>query len=197
LDIWMLLKSRETPGLLMRLRLALWPRRNFARSARYAGLRIARLQAAPHALALGVATGVFVATLPIPGIQLAMAALLAWGLGACIPAALLATFWANPLTLPILWLSGHWIGKMLLGGPPLASPDVMLALHRVLLMVAPSNGGLAATYAALLPLLKPLALGCVILGGACAAAFYAGTLLLLARRRPGRRAGRPSDMLVS
>jgi uncharacterized protein len=183
----MLLKQRHTPSLLMRLRLALWPRRSFARSARYAGLRIARLQAAPHALALGVATGVFVATLPIPGLQLAAAALLAWGLGGCIPAALLATFWANPLTLPVLWLSGHWIGNLLLGGPALASQDVMLALHRVLVMAAPTKGGLAATYAALLPVLKPLAFGCVILGAACAAAFYAATLVLLARRRSGRR----------
>lgn len=181
----MLLGQRHSPTWTARLCLALWPRRSFSRSARYAGLRIMRMSGAPKALALGVAVGVFVATLPVPGLQLLLAALLAWIVRGHIAAALLATFWANPLTVPVLWIGAHGIGQWILG-TAFATPGDVLAILAQATAVLPTRDGLIGAYTALLPVLKPLAVGGLLLGLACAAVAYAATLKLVGRHRTVR-----------
>jgi uncharacterized protein len=185
----MLFKPKNLPPWQTRLRLAVWPRRSFARSLRYVALRVMRLAGSPHGLAVGVAVGVFIATLPIPGVQMLLAAGFAWMLGGNVPAALLGTFWANPITLPVLWLSSHWLGQQVLGGhAAFDGADVMARLTRAAAsLFAPGGEALGVAYAALWPVLKPLAIGAALLGAATAFLFYWLTLHLIAGYREARR----------
>jgi uncharacterized protein len=184
----MLFRPKHSPPWQTRLRVALWPRRSFARSLRYIRLRLTRLAGPPHGLAAGVAVGVFIATLPIPGVQLLLAAALAWMLGGNVPAALLGTFWANPLTLPVLWLSSHWLGQQILGGNTIFnSADVLARFSRVgTSILAPGSETLSIAYLALWPVLKPLAVGAALLGAVSAFLFYWLTLHLIASDREDR-----------
>jgi uncharacterized protein len=188
----MLFAPKHQPTWSTRLRVALWPRRSWSRSARYVGWRVIRLGGSPEGLALGVATGVFIATLPIPGAQMLMAALVAWLIGGNVPAALLGTFWANPLTLPILWLGAHWIGSGLLGQPAvITAADLMAHLAQVKsALLAPGRETLAAAYEVLWPLFKPLAIGALPLAAISAVVFYGLTRHLIAGYRDRHRAAR-------
>lgn len=193
----MLFTPKHQPPWLSRLRVAMWPRRSWARSARYIGWRLVRLGGTTHGLALGVATGVFIATLPIPGAQMFVAALLAWAIGGNVPAALLGTFWANPLSLPILWMSAYWIGGGLLGSPMLLdTADLLTRLGQVKsALFAPGTTTLPAAYAVLWPVFKPLALGALPIAAVSACLFYWLTLYLIAGHRE-RRASARSRMAV-
>lgn len=185
----MLFSPRHPPSWQSRLKVALWPRRSFARSFRYIGWRIVRLGGSPHGLALGVAIGVFVATLPIPGIQLLLAGLVAWALRGNVPAALLGTFWANPLSLPFLWLASHWLGSAAVGGPATLNAHELLATleqMRVTLLT-PGKQTLATVYGLLWPVWKPLLVGSVPIASVCAVLFYGLTFNLIGGYRAGRR----------
>jgi uncharacterized protein len=186
----MLFTSRTQPTWRARLRVAVWPRRTWARSARYLGWRLLRLGGSPHGLALGVGTGVFVATLPIPGMQLLAAAVLAWMIRGNVAAALLGTFWANPLTLPVIWLSAHWVGCGILGVPAvLTAVDLVSSLAHVrAALVAPGTETLATAYGLLWPALKPIAVGAVPIAIVSSVIFYWFTLNLIAGYRAGRSA---------
>lgn len=170
----MLFSPRRAPTCVERLRVAIWPRRSFGRSVRYLGWRVVRLGGNPHGLALGLAAGVFVATLPLLGAQMVLAAALAWAIRGNVPAALLGTFWANPVTTPVLWLGAYLLGSLVMTGDASVSPAELA--DRIWqageAIFAPSPAPLAAAYAKLRPILLPLALGSVALGAASAAAFY-------------------------
>ncbi|WP_346433030.1 DUF2062 domain-containing protein [Breoghania sp.] len=60
----MLFQRRTPPHWLEQIRVALWPRHSFARSAKYFGKRVLRLTASPHAVALGFAAGTFASFTP-------------------------------------------------------------------------------------------------------------------------------------
>lgn len=183
----MLFSHRHAPTWTERLRIALWPRRSFRRSARYVGWRILRLGGNPHGLALGLAAGVFVASLPLLGAQLILAAALAWAIRGNVPAALLGTLWANPITTPLLWLAAYMLGSLALNGAAAPSPGelgerVWLAGQAVF---KPGSAPLAAAYAEMQPILLPLALGSVVLGAVSALAFYYACYhLIRAHRTP-------------
>ncbi len=55
------------------MRELLWPRKGFLRPLRYLTMRILRLTASPHAVAVGVAAGVFVSWTPFIGVHFVMA----------------------------------------------------------------------------------------------------------------------------
>jgi uncharacterized protein (DUF2062 family) len=111
----MLFKRREKPGLFERVRVLLWPRRNWNRSTRYVLHRIFRLDATPHAIALGCAIGVFTSFTPFMGGHFILAGLLAWFMRSSVIASALGTFFGNPLTFPVIWVSSYKLGGMLLG----------------------------------------------------------------------------------
>ena len=111
----MLFKRRNPADFRERLRLALWPRRSFQRSARYFTKRVLRLRATPHAIAAGVAAGVFASFFPI-GIHLVVALALAWLIAGNFVAAALGTAFGNPLTIPVMWGATYEVGFMLLHG---------------------------------------------------------------------------------
>lgn len=167
----MLFSPREAPGAAERVRLLLWPRRSFVRSARYVGWRVVRLKGDPHALALGVAIGVFVAALPIFGMQMLSAAVLAWALRGSIAAALLATFLANPIVTPLLWIAAYAAGQIALNAAdPLSASEIVTQFRDVGTWFRTYEVGEASRM--VWPLLKPLLIGSVLVGALLAALGY-------------------------
>ncbi|SFQ44929.1 hypothetical protein SAMN05421853_10647 [Roseivivax halotolerans] len=91
----------------------LWPKGGWGRAARYIRHRLQRLPDPPDKIARGIFAGVFMTFTPLYGLHFFLAALLAWVLRGNIVAALMGTFFGNPLTyVPIAVVSlqtGHWI----------------------------------------------------------------------------------------
>lgn len=111
----MLFRRRVPPTYLERLRTWLWPRRSWSRSARYFVRRLKRMQASPHQVALGCAAGVFVSITPLLGTQMVLAVILAFLIRANIPAALIGTFFGNPISWPLIWGGTYVAGCYMLG----------------------------------------------------------------------------------
>lgn len=111
----MLFQRRNPPRLGEKLRVWLWPRRNWSRSARYMAHRIRRLKATPYAIAVGCAAGVFAAFTPFLGLHFIVAGLIAWIARGSILASALATFVGNPLTFPLIWFGSYKLGSWMLG----------------------------------------------------------------------------------
>jgi len=158
----------------MRLRLALWPARSFKRSFRYQTLRLLRIKASPHRVALGCAVGVFAVFTPFLGFQMAIAAVLAFALRGSILASAAGSFLGNPLTYPAIWISTFTLGNVLLGSSASAEistlSDKTEALGRSIRDASPD--GVANAVQGLWPIIKPMALGSLPLGGITALLTY-------------------------
>lgn len=159
----MLFRRRIPADLKERLRTWFWPRRSFARSAKYFSKRVLRLRATPHAVATGVAVGVFVTFLPIPGFHILLAALVTWAIAGNVVASALGTALGNPLTFPAIWGATYELGYMILYGAQ-AGAGERPHLARLL-----QDLDLSQLWR---PLLFPMAIGALPLGLLFAAAFY-------------------------
>jgi uncharacterized protein len=159
----MLFKRRQPAKLGERLRTWLWPRRSFSRSFRYMGKRIMRITASPHAIAAGLAMGVFAAFTPFFGFHIIIAVVLAWACAGNIAAAALGTTVANPLTIPVIWAATFEFGRFLLTGD-LSSSDMPDHLGRML-----HHFNLADIWG---PVLKPMLAGATVLGAVSALIVY-------------------------
>lgn len=157
----MLFRRRDKAGLRERLRLWLWPRVSWLRSARYWLKRLLRLSATPHAIALGAAIGVFVSFTPFLGLQFALIVALALLLRANPLAGAISSFIANPLTFPLIWLATFQIGHLLLYGAAGALPAML------------GDDLLSKPFAQLGPVLLPMAVGALPLGLGAACIAYA------------------------
>jgi uncharacterized protein (DUF2062 family) len=172
----MLFRPRTPPTLAYRVRTALWPRRSWARSIRYIGLRLKRLPASPHRIALGFAVGVFVVFTPFLGLQLIICILLAWMLRGSVLAAVMGSLVGNPLTYPPIWIATYSLGIMIIGdATPLQLTDLQeRAGDFSAALEAASFSGIAQTFYNLWQLLKPMAAGSIPIGGLAALLAYAG-----------------------
>jgi uncharacterized protein (DUF2062 family) len=162
----LLFRRRKPDGPIERIRTYLWPRRSFSRSLQYFAKRILRLRATPHAVAAGVAAGVFASFFPV-GFHFAIAAVLCWLIaGNLVAAALGAVFFGNPLTFPLLWGASWETGKLILHdrlpqhGPPAHLGEMMHHLSFSQLWG---------------PVLKPMLIGAVPLGLVFGLLFYGVT----------------------
>lgn len=103
---------------------ALWPKGGWGRAARYVRLRLNRLPDPPHKIARGIFAGVFTTFTPFYGLHFVVAAVLALILRGNVLAALLSTFFGNPLTyVPIgvvAMKTGYWLLDMEKGPHPRA-----------------------------------------------------------------------------
>ncbi|WP_137702492.1 DUF2062 domain-containing protein [Marimonas lutisalis] len=90
-----------------------YPRGGWLRAAQYVRHRLHRLPDPPHRIARGIWAGVFTTFTPFYGLHFVIAAIIARVMQGNIIAALLATFFGNPLTyVPIGVISlktGHWL----------------------------------------------------------------------------------------
>lgn len=183
----MLFRRRKPAGLLERLRVALWPRRSIGRSVRYVLIRLTRVRASPHRIAVGAAAGIFAIFTPFLGLQLLLAGIISVMLRGSILASLLASFAGNPFTYPIIWFITFNLGEALLGQQTsLRIVDLQskaAALRDSIAAGAPERIGTALE--AVWPLIKPMAIGSLPLGGFFALATYMGVrrMILAAHAR--------------
>ncbi len=178
----MLFQRRNPPTRSERIKLMVWPRRSFSRSLRYGGKRVLRITASPHAVAAGLAVGVFSAFTPFFGFHLIIAIVLAYLIAGNIAAAALGTTLANPLTLPLIWGGTFEFGRFIMsGGGAGAAPPMHIGR-----MLATMRFEDVWT-----PLLKPMLFGSTVLGGVAAVIVYFVTRYAVAafrRRRMERLA---------
>lgn len=81
------------------------------RLARYWYLRVVRIQASPHTIAMGLAVGVFVGLLPLLPFQTILAIALAFALRGSKIAAFLGTWVSNPLCWVPVYMLVYVAGK--------------------------------------------------------------------------------------
>lgn len=93
----------------------LWPRGGWARAFHYVKHRLRRLPDSPERIARGIWAGVFTTFTPFYGLHFICAALLAKVMRGNILAALMATFFGNPLTYVPIGVVSLQTGHMLLG----------------------------------------------------------------------------------
>ena len=92
----------------------IYPRAGWRRVAEYVVHRIKRVPDTPHRIALGVAIGVFVTFSPFFGLHFIYAAVLAFLIRANVLVALIATFFGNPITFPLIGILSHRLGMIML-----------------------------------------------------------------------------------
>ena len=148
----MLFRTREKPDLSQRLRVAVWPRVSWSRSARYYKERVVRLAGEPHVIALGVAVGAGVSFTPFLGFHILLGLAMAYVVGGNLVATALGTAIGNPLTFPFIWASTYRLGRMILGTPHVRGEE----------NIAQSMA--ARSFEAIWPILKPMVVGSVPLG---------------------------------
>lgn len=151
----MLFRRRQPETFSQKLRHALWPRRSWRRSLLYMKKRVLRLRATPHAIAAGVAAGVFATFTPLLGFHFAMAFVIAYLVRGSLPAAALGCLIGNPLTYPLIWGATYEAGRFLTAAeiPDGRAPESLGA--------ALAHGDVAAIWA---PYLKPMLIGSIPLG---------------------------------
>jgi uncharacterized protein (DUF2062 family) len=111
----MLFKRRRPLSIFSKLRSALWPRRGWGRSLRYAGHRLGRIPGTPYRIAAGFASGVAVSFTPLLGFHFVCGALLALLLRGSVVASAIGTAVGNPWTFPFIWAWIYGIGRWILG----------------------------------------------------------------------------------
>ena len=169
----------------------LWPPRGWGRALRYLRQRLVRLRDSHHAIALGLAVGVFVSITPFVGFHLILALAIALLLRANLLGAAIGTAAGNPLTFPLFWSLTYFLGCRILGLEPALEPapallDASLLASQFWLIFVPMVAG-------------SLPLGLVLAGGAYGGALWA--LEVYKKRRAARqratrhRATRPPDTL--
>lgn len=86
-------------------------REKLRRFIRYWYLRLVRIQASPHNIAMGLAAGVFVGLLPVLPFQTVIAVALAFIVRGSKIAAALGTWVSNPLNWVPLYMAFYYLGK--------------------------------------------------------------------------------------
>ncbi len=102
----MLFRRRDPADWREKLRVAVWPRRSWGRSIKYLAKRVLRLTASPHAIAGGIAAGVFASFTPYMGLHFLIAFAVAYIIAGNMVAAAMGTFFGNPLSFPV-YLGGN------------------------------------------------------------------------------------------
>lgn len=94
----------------------LWPRGGWSRAFQYVQYRLRRLPGTPETIARGIWAGVFTAFTPFYGLHFLIAAILARLMQGNMLAALLGTFFGNPLTYVPIAVVALETGHFMLGG---------------------------------------------------------------------------------
>ena len=159
---------------------SLYPRGGWRRAAWYVWHRLRRLPDPAHKISRGIACGVFVSFTPFFGMHFVFAAALAWLVNGNLMAALLATFFGNPLTFPFIAAVSMELGSWILGQPSIPLPfvvsafsDAAVELWRNLIAIFTPDttqwGGLARFFSRVF---MPYLVGCLLPGLAIGTAAY-------------------------
>ncbi|MCC2110897.1 MAG: DUF2062 domain-containing protein [Hyphomicrobiales bacterium] len=157
----MLFRRRVDPHFWERLRIWAWPRHSWRRSFKYLIKRVLRLTATPHAVAAGVAAGVFTSFTPFVGLHITLALVICLLIGGNMAAAVIGTGVGNPLTFPFIWAATYELGRTILGnGSERADPHAI------------TSGLFSSSYETILPIIKPMTVGSIPIGVPFAIGFY-------------------------
>lgn len=159
---------------------SLYPRGGWRRAVQYMAYRIRRLPDPSHKISRGIAAGVFTCFTPFFGMHFFIAALLTWAMRGNITAALLATFFGNPLTFPIIIAVCMELGRWMLGMPPVPLPYVISSFSdaavelwaNIVALYTPAPTRWANLADFWRELFFPYLIGGIIPGIACGAAAY-------------------------
>lgn len=119
-------KRRAPLSFVTKIARSFWPRGGWGRATSYIMHRLRRLPDSSEKIARGIAAGVFVSFTPLFGFHFLMAAGIAWALRGNILAALIATFFGNPITFPIIATVSMELGSYLLDGPEVVKSGAKL-----------------------------------------------------------------------
>ena len=114
----MVFKRRDRRSVARVTRELLWPKGGWIRAIEYLKHRVRRLPDTPEKIARGIWAGLAVSFTPFVGVHFIVGGLLAWLIRGNIPAAVLATFVSNFLTIPLFGAVSLRIGYGLLGIKP-------------------------------------------------------------------------------
>lgn len=173
----MLFRRRQKLSFWAKARSVLWPRRSWSRSLQYLKRRVLRLQATPHAIAAGFAAGIFASFTPFIGFHFLLAFAIAYVIAGNMAAAALGCAVGNPLTFPAIWASTYEVGRYMLHAEAIDGSAPMGLGHALMHME------LSAMWT---PVLKPMLVGALPLGGVFALLGY-GAIFVAARSFQRRR----------
>lgn len=111
----MVFRRRDRRPVLRTIAEFVYPRGGWARAYEYVKLRLRRLPGTPERIARGIWAGIFVSFTPFYGLHMLAAALLAVVMRGNVLAALLATFFGNPLTYVPIAIFSLQLGHFMLG----------------------------------------------------------------------------------
>jgi len=168
----MLFGRKKPASWLEILRISVWPRRSWARSAKYMSKRILRLTASPHAISAGVAAGVFASFTPFLGLHFFIAFFVAYLIAGNFLAAAMGTFFGNPLTFPVIWAGTYQTGNLILFGKSGEENKGLSSLSELDFFDAGLTGVWNAIVGIWEPVMKPMLIGAVPLGIAFAISAY-------------------------
>lgn len=122
----MVFKRRTKRSFWQAVGAAFYPKGGWRRAVSYVGHRLSRLPDTPERIARGVAAGVYASFTPLFGLHFIFAAVLARVMSGNILAALLATFFGNPITFPFIVTGSVELGNWMLGQGGIAHfPQIM------------------------------------------------------------------------
>ncbi len=137
-------KRRNPKTLLRTVAEFFWPRGGWRRAATYVLHRMRRLPDSPERICRGIALGCFASFLPLFGLHFATAALLAWVLRGNVLAALLGTFYGNPITFPVMAVAAMELGHWILGS------DDAVSFRAAMSAIGHASGELSRNFMALM-----------------------------------------------
>lgn len=111
----MIFRRRDKRSLLRVVSDFFWPRRGWTRAALYVKHRIRRLPDSPDRIARGIWAGIFTSFSPLFGLHFFIAAALAVLMRGNVLAALMSTFFGNPLTFVFIGTVSMRTGYAILG----------------------------------------------------------------------------------
>ncbi len=184
------------------IRVSVWPRRSWGRSAKYVSKRVLRLTASPHAISAGVAAGVFASFTPLLGLHFIIAFVVAYIIAGNFLAAASGTFFGNPLTFPFIWASTYNLGNFILSGKkPIEGDDNAPELEQMSFF----DNGISGIWDAIIgiwePVIKPMMIGGIPLGiffgiiGYIMTRWAAGLFHTARKKRIAKKAAKASSNL--
>lgn len=111
----MVFKRKKKRSYLQVAQESFYPKGGWGRAASYIAHRVRRLPDPPQRIARGIASGVFISFTPFFGLHFMFAAAVAYFIRGNLVAAMLSTFFGNPLTFPFIAALSLQIGHAMLG----------------------------------------------------------------------------------
>ena len=134
----------------------------------YVAKRVMRLNATPHAIAAGVAAGVFASFTPFIGTHFVIAFIISWVIRGNLLAAAFGTFAGNPISFLFIWPAIYEIGAFVLGIPRNYADITILAetMQEIINAILSINASeTISTFSKIWePLIYPMSIGGMILG---------------------------------